>query len=156
MTWRNSPSRRQIRNHLAFLAGKTEMEAPKTNNRGGSGPQPEGKVNLAISKAARLFGVIAWRNRRGMLPLPNGGMLPFGVGPHGTPDFLGYTPVKITQAMVGRQVAIFTALESKTDSGVVQPHQQAMIDELKAHGAIAGVCRSGEDVRALVQEWEGK
>lgn len=153
MAWRNSPSRRQIRNHLAFLAGKTEME-PAKERRGG--PQPEGKVNKAIAEAARLFGVIAWRNRRGMLPLSNGGMLPFGVGPHGASDFMGYTPIKITEQMVGRTVAVATFLESKTDTGVVAPHQQAFIDEVRAHGAIAGVCRSGEDVRAVVREWEGK
>lgn len=129
------------------------MEAPK-ERRGG--PQPEGKVNKAIAEAARLFGVIAWRNRRGMLPLPNGGMLPFGVGPHGASDFLGYTPITITADMVGKTVAVFTALESKTDTGVVAPHQQAFLDEVRERGGIAGVCRSGEDVRAVVREWEGR
>ena len=153
MTWRNSPSRRQIRNALEFMAGGTKMEAPK-ERRGG--PQPEGKVNKAIAEAARLFGVIAWRNRRGMLPLPNGGMLPFGVGPHGASDFLGYTPITITADMVGKTVAVFTALESKTDTGVIAPHQQAFLDEVRECGGIAGVCRSGEDVRAAVREWERK
>lgn len=127
------------------------MEKPKERK---GGPQPEGKVNKAIAEATRLFGVIAWRNRRGMLPLPNGGMLPFGVGPHGASDFIGYTPVRITADMVGRQIAVATFIESKTDTGSVQPHQQAFLDEVKAHGAIAGVARCGEDVRTLVQEWE--
>jgi hypothetical protein len=139
---------------LGFLGGETTMEAPTSPKPRKGGPQPEGKVNDAIIKAGRLFGSILYRNRRGMLPLPRGGMLPFGLGPAGFTDEIGYTPIKITEEMVGRTVAVFPAIEAKTDTVTVASHQQSVIDELKAHGCIAGVATCGEDVRSIIQSWE--
>lgn len=154
MSWRNAPSRRQIRNHLAFLAGETKMEAPKSGAERKGGPQPEGKVNKAIIQAGRLYGAKLYRNRRGMLPLPNGGMLPFGLGPAGFPDEVGYLSIRITPDMVGKTVAVFMGVEAKTDTGTVASHQEGALDELRRDGAIAGVARNAEDVLAIIKDWE--
>lgn len=145
------PSKRAVRNHLEFLAGGTAMEQAPVRKRG---PQPEGAINKAIIQAARLRGATLYRNRRGMLPLPNGGMLPFGLGPAGYPDNVGYLPITITPGMVGRKVAIFCAIEAKTDTGVLAEHQARVIEELRDAGAIAGVATSATDTDELIRRWE--
>ena len=158
MTWRNAPSRRAILNQLAFMKGETTMPhtetAAQTTARKTPRKQAESKVNDAIIKAGRLFGSILFRNRRGMARLEGGGMFPYGLGPNGFPDNVGYTPIRITDEMVGRTVAVFTAFEAKTETGKVASHQQEVIDELKARGCIAGVATNAEDVRAIIQAWE--
>jgi hypothetical protein len=149
------PTRRQLQAQDAFASGDlTKMPAYKPPRA--PRKQAESKVNDAIIKAGRYFGSVLFRNRRGMVRLPNGGMFPYGLGHNGYPDNVGYTPVRITADMVGRQVAVFTAIEAKTATGTVASHQQACIDELKAHGCIAGVAVCGEDVRGIIKEWEGK
>lgn len=160
MTWRNVPSRRQILNRLAFMAGETTMphtESPQqallATDKKKPRKQAESKVNDAIIKAGRLFGSILFRNRRGMARLEDGGMFPYGLGPNGFPDNCGYTPMKITESMIGKTVAIFTAIEAKTESGVLAPHQAAVIQELKERGCIAGVATKADDVRTIIQEW---
>ena len=167
MTWRTSPSRQRLKAHAAgmdFMANKNPqaletlktMQAKQTTRSKTPRKQAESKVNDAIIKAGRLFGAVLFRNRRGMVRLEGGGMFPYGLGSNGFPDNAGYTPIKITPEMVGKTVAVFTAIEAKTDTGRVAPHQQACIDELKAHGCIAGVATSGEDVRGIIREWESR
>lgn len=165
MTWRTAPSRQRLK---AFAAGMDymsngnnqaletlqTMQSKLSTERKTPRKQAESKINDAIIKAGRLFGAILYRNRRGMYRREGGGMFPYGLGSNGFPDNAGYTPIKITESMVGKTVAVFTAIEAKTDTGRVAPHQQACIDELKAHGCIAGVATSGEDVRAIIKEWE--
>lgn len=144
------PAQRDVRNTLEWLGGGVNIEQPKPRTRG---PQPEGAVNKVIIQTAREFGSKLWRNRRGMLPLPNGGMLPFGLGPAGFPDDCGYTPIVITPEMVGRKVAVFTAFEAKTDEGVLASHQEAVLNELRDDGCIVGVATCGEDVRDGFRRW---
>ena len=50
-----------------------------------------------------------YRNSRGAVKLPNGGMLTYGVGPNGGSDWLGYQSVLVTEDMVGRTIAVFVA-----------------------------------------------
>lgn len=147
MRYPSRPSKRSIRNTMAWYGGETTMEAGPAKRRG---PQPEGEVNKIIAKTARLLGATVHRNRRGMLPLPGGGMLPFGLGPDGYPDFVGYLPVVITPELVGQKLAVYVAIEAKTDSGVLAEHQFKVIEELRDAGAIAGVARNAEDVQGLL------
>jgi hypothetical protein len=52
--------------------------------------------------------------------------------------------------MVGRQVAVFTALEVKTPTGRATEQQQRFLAMVEAHGGIAGIARSVEDVATLL------
>lgn len=63
----------------------------------------------------------------------------FGLCP-GSSDLIGIGPG-------GR----FLAIEVKTKHGRVAPEQARFIDLVRARGGIAGICRSVEDARALVQ-----
>jgi hypothetical protein len=58
------------------------------------------------------------------------------------PDLIGFQSMTITPEMVGRQVAIFTAIEVKTDNGKVSPAQTKFIDMVRKFG---GIVRSVAD-----------
>ena len=70
----------------------------------------------------------------------------------GSSDGIGWTPVLITQDMVGNQLAVFTAIEAKTARGRASPEQKNFIDQVNNAGGIAGVARSGEDAERIVNE----
>lgn len=151
-----APSRKLIRNHLAFYGGATELEAP-SRREGKRGQQKETPYDKANAEAAKLlYGAILWKNRRGAFRLPNGDLIPYGLGPNGTGDRIGPTPVRITPEMVGHTVAVFTMVESKTPEGVEQSHQETRIKEIRALGGIAGFARGPEDTQKVYNEWFGR
>lgn len=69
----------------------------------------------------------------------------------GSSDAVGFTPVLITQDMVGKTVPIFTAIESKTGKGQLSQMQKSFIDMVLAFGGIAGVARSKQDLIDLIK-----
>ena len=71
----------------------------------------------------------------------------------GSSDLVGWTEVEITPDMVGRKVAVFTAIEAKTPSMRVSKAQTNFIRRLAEAGGIAGIARSAEDATKLIQEY---
>lgn len=69
----------------------------------------------------------------------------------GTSDCIGYTSKLVTQDMVGKRLAVFTAIETKSSTGRVEPHQQAFVDRVNADGGYGLVVRDGEDIHAIVK-----
>lgn len=67
----------------------------------------------------------------------------YGLGV-GTSDLIGWTPVTITKDMVGKQVAVFTALEGKRGRGRLTKAQEAFIDLVHRVGGFTGVFRTPE------------
>lgn len=59
--------------------------------------------------------------------------IPFSYGPgKGFADLMGFTKVKITPEMVGKELAVFSTFEVKTPKQYPKPHQKAfakMVDE---------------------------
>jgi hypothetical protein len=146
-------SQRDSRNLCAFYGGATEMETKPAVKRG---PQKESLVGKANREWASAKGGRLYKNRRGLLDLPNGGKLPIGLGPNGFPDECGYLPVLITPEFIGRTIAVAFFIEDKTEDGVVAPHQLAIIEELRDHGCIAGVSRGVEDTEAIYNNWRNQ
>lgn len=72
--------------------------------------------------------------------------------PVGFPDIFGFREIEITPDMVGNRIAVFVALEIKTQKGRVSQKQQDMLTYLRAHHAIAGVTRSVEDAVRILSE----
>lgn len=72
----------------------------------------------------------------------------------GGSDLLGFVSKTITPEMVGSKVAVFLAIEVKSKTGKVKPEQQRFIDFINEKGGIAGVARSQEDAKNLIQNYK--
>lgn len=79
-----------------------------------------------------------FRNNNGAFKNSNGQLVKYGLGT-GTSDFIGWTTQTITQDMVGRSVAIFTAIEVKASDGKPTQEQQKFINLVKNNGGIAKI-----------------
>ena len=90
-----------------------------------------------------------WRNNVGVAFNKSGTVVRYGVGGTGGSDLLGFVSVVVTPEMVGRNVAIFTAIECK-DKGRATPDQLKFIEIVREAGGRAGVARSVEEARAIV------
>lgn len=98
-------------------------------------------IRLAVSRGnTRVF-----RNNVGM---QNG--ITYGLGV-GSSDLIGWTSREITPDMVGQKVAIFTALEVKTDKGRVSKPQQNFIDVVNAAGGIAAIVRNESEAVSILK-----
>ena len=76
---------------------------------------------------------------------------PFKTGvPNGFSDLVGFTSKVITQEMVGQQVAVFTAIEVKSERGRLSPDQENFINQVKNAGGLAGVARSPEEAESII------
>lgn len=120
---------------------------------------------LASSLGARLFrqqSGMAWTgskvergNGRSVRLGPNDIVIrnarPFHAGHPGIADLGGWRPVTITPEMVGTVIAQRLEAEVKTDRGRPTKEQLAWIDAVNKAGGRAGVVRSDDDLRALVQ-----
>ena len=60
----------------------------------------------------------------------------------GSSDLIGWTPIKITQDMVGKTFAVFTAVEVKTPIGKATEIQQSVLAAVKDAGGISFIGRS--------------
>lgn len=88
----------------------------------------------------------AWTGAK-ISKLPGGRVLiegarPFNTGlPAGFSDVFGFVPVTITPDMVGKTVAVFTAIECKSKSGRKQGNQERFIGAVQGAGGRAGFAR---------------
>jgi len=73
---------------------------------------------------------------------------------NGTSDLIGWTPVRITNEMVGGLVAVFTAIESKkTKGGRTSEDQHNFIAQVHKAGGIAGVANSPDAAKKIIADW---
>ena len=111
------------------------------------------------SKTIRL-----WRNTQGqawvgnVTHCANGDVLiknpvriTFGLGV-GSSDLIGLKSIIIRPEMVGMTKAIFAGIEVKSATGRVTDEQDSYIKMLWSMGALAGVARSVEDARRILQD----
>ena len=87
-------------------------------------------------------------------PIALGFSRPSGEPVAGTSDLIGWTPMRVTADMVGRQVAVFTAIETKkSKGGRTSDDQINFIEQVIKAGGIAGVANSPEAARQIVQDY---
>lgn len=67
----------------------------------------------------------------------------------GSSDLVGFRTTEITADMVGKKIAIFTAIEVKTKTGKPSTDQLRFVNRVKELGGIAGIARSVDDVLAI-------
>lgn len=68
----------------------------------------------------------------------------------GGSDLIGWRSVTITPDMVGQQIAVFAAIECKAARGRVSTDQQNFIDAVNRAGGFAGVARSDDEARSIL------
>lgn len=71
----------------------------------------------------------------------------------GSSDLIGIYQIEITPEMVGKKIGIFTAIEIKTEKGVVSKEQKDFINTINKLGGIAGTARSVEDAVGLINDY---
>jgi len=104
------------------------------------------EIVRAIGKDQRIK---MFRNNMGVAKQANGSVVRYGVGPNGASDYIGWTTVEITPDMVGKKVAVFTAIEMKSDTGRVRPEQEHWIGVVNASGGRAGIARTPSDAMRI-------
>lgn len=76
---------------------------------------------------------------------------PFNTGlPTGFADLFGLVPRNITPVDYGRTLAVFAAIECKTDTGRASKQQNAFLQAVQREGGISGVARSAGAALALI------
>ncbi len=82
-----------------------------------------------------------FRNLVGKFKTVQGQWVNAGLG-KGSSDLIGWTPTTITQEMVGKKVAVFTAIEVKVPGARTEPSrifdQTLFIEAVKRDGGFAG------------------
>lgn len=113
--------------------------------------------------------MVLFRNNVGAFKGPNGAWVRYGLANDSkqmnqhtkSSDRIGWTPVVITEEMVGKTVAVFTAIEMKEEgykpsSKKQHDHiaaQQRFCDTVTRAGGIAGIVDSAEKAVDLVKSW---
>lgn len=74
----------------------------------------------------------------------------------GSGDLLGFRCVQIRPEHVGQVVAVFCSLEGKRPvGGWLEPRQRQWRENVAAAGGFAGVFRSEEEARKILETWPG-
>lgn len=90
------------------------------------------------------------RNNVGMLEDRTGQKVRYGLCV-GSSDLIGWYAVEITPDMVGKKLAIFTAVEVKTLTGRLTKEQVNFLEAVKSAGGIAFVARSVEEAERFIK-----
>lgn len=120
---------------------------------GATKPPLESEVQREIllsapSRQARLL-----RNNVGAFQDATGRWVHYGVGGNGGSDTLGPTTITITPEMVGRQVAVFTAIECKRVGKRATEEQDAFLAMVRSRGGIGAVCHSVEEFQGAIDAY---
>ncbi|AWK85047.1 VRR-NUC domain-containing protein [Azospirillum thermophilum] len=105
---------------------------------------------LGARDSVRLF-----RNNVGVAVYPDGSRVVYGLAP-GSPDLIGLTSITVTPDMIGRRLAVFTAIEVKAPRGRPTDAQRAFVAMVQRMGGIAGIARSPEEAAALLAAGPGQ
>ena len=106
------------------------------------------KIMLALSPLR----CTTFKNVRGMFwTMDKKRKVRAGIMADGSSDLIGFKRVKITQEMVGKSIAVFLAIEVKTDKGYATNEQKDFIAFVKEAGGLAGIARSPEDAKRIAE-----
>ncbi len=93
-----------------------------------------------------------WRNNVGALRDQRGRLVSYGLCP-GSSDLIGLRRLRVAPEHLGQELAVFCALEIKSQRGRPTAEQQRFLALVQALGGLAGVIRTPEEARALLQVW---
>ncbi len=103
------------------------------------------------------LGLRIFRNQVGTYQLKDGTYLTSGLCV-GSSDLIGYLPITITPAMVGRHVALFVAVEAKGPKARTQKaraeKQQQFLEVVNAAGGFGVQVRSVDELAQKLATWQ--
>jgi hypothetical protein len=131
---------------------------------------PEAKAKEVVRLRANQWGARLFTNNTGVAYTEQGRPVFFGLGNDGvkdsesirTPDDVGFTIVTITPEMVGKKIAVFTAIDAKKlgfvlkdtyPKGSREYGQKKFFDIVINANGIAGFASSAADVDILFNEF---
>ena len=100
----------------------------------------ESELLKAVLLQSSQAGDVLFRNQSGKYELPDGRWLTSGLCT-GSSDLIGWSPTVVTPEMVGKTVAIFTAIECKSIKGRLTKEQQNFLKRVRAAGGVAKLAR---------------
>lgn len=112
----------------------------------------EKDVERLLILHASKSGATMFKNNVGMYKDKMGNVIRYGLC-KGSSDLIGWTPITITEDMVGKKIAIFTAIEVKKDKyGKYQAtdEQLRFISAVKKNGGFAGVADCNKDLEEII------
>ena len=101
---------------------------------------------------ASQIGLTLFCNNVGMYKDQRGNVIRYGLC-NGSSDLIGWTPVTITEDMVGKKIAVFTAIEVKLNKNgkyKATDLQKAFISAVKSAGGFAGVADCNKDLEDII------
>lgn len=122
-------------------------------NRKGANLMTEADIMRDIQLKASELGCRLFRNNVGAFTDKRGIPIRFGLCV-GSSDLIGYVPVTITEAMIGRTVAVFLAAEVKGPTGKVTPEQANFLARVHGDGGAAVLARSFDDVLKALEKFK--
>lgn len=114
----------------------------------------EKDVQNSLILHASKVGTTLFCNNVGMYRDERGNVIRFGLC-KGSSDLIGWTPITITEDMVGSKVAVFTAVEvklNKCGKYKATESQKLFISAVLKNGGYAGVADCNEDFEKIVNK----
>lgn len=72
----------------------------------------------------------------------------------GSSDLIGWTTLTVTPEMVGKKIAIFTALEIKNEKGYPTKNQLNFINVVNNMGGIGAIVRNENEAKQAIKTYE--
>ena len=101
---------------------------------------------------ASQIGLTLFCNNVGMYKDQRGNVIRYGLC-NGSSDLIGWTPVTVTPDMVGKKIAVFTAIEVKLNKNgkyKATDLQKAFISAVLNNGGFAGVADCKKDLEDII------
>ena len=114
----------------------------------------EKDVERKIILYASQCGCTLFKNEMGVGKSVSGNTIKYGLC-NGSSDLIGWTPITITEDMVGSKVAVFTAVEVKLNKHgkyKATESQKLFISAVLKNGGYAGVADCNEDFEKIVNK----
>ena len=90
-----------------------------------------------------------FRNNVGQFKAEGGRMVSFGLC-KGSSDLIGWKSVEVTQEMVGKKIAVFTAIECKSLRGRASEDQTNFIRVVREAGGLAGIAKTADQAVEVI------
>lgn len=112
----------------------------------------EKDIERTLILHASQCGSTMFKNNVGMYTDQRGNVIRYGLC-KGSSDLIGWTPVTITEDMVGKKLAVFTAVEVKLNKNgkyKATDLQKAFISAVRNNGGYAGVADCKQDLEEII------